>query len=339
MTRKSIGPLSTVVAGVVIASAAPGIAVAAQTGAAGRPELTFEVASIKPAPPTTPMQAMHGNARIGMKVDAARVDIANLTLLDLIRIAYGVKPYQIVAPAWMGGGQRWDIQAKLPERATPEQIPAMLEALLAERFKLAVHRETREHAVFALVVGKSGPKMKEADVAETGHDAGPKPYQGDMTLGHGPAAGMPISGDAMNVFLTSEAIGPAKVTPVSGGGGMRLEAQKASMAALADMLSRIVDRPVVDMTGLKGKYEIVLDLTQENMRTMATTAGFAIAGMGPGGRGTEGGMHGGGDGAAGSEPGPTVFQSVQQLGLKLEARRAAMEMIVVDGAEKIPTGN
>jgi uncharacterized protein (TIGR03435 family) len=339
MIRKSTWPPLAVVAAVIIAWAAPGFTVAAQTGAAGRPELTFEVASIKPAPPSTPMQTMHGNARIGMKVDAARVDIANLALLDLIRIAYGVKPYQIIAPAWMGGGQRWDIQAKLPERATPQQIPAMLQALLAERFKLVVHRETKEHAVYGLVVGKSGPKMKEADLGDMGHDAGPKPHQGDMTVGHGPAAGMPISGDAMNVFLTSETIGPAKVSPVPGGGGMRLEAQKASMAALADMLSRIVDRPVVDMTGLKGKYEIVLDLTQENMRTMATTAGFATAGMGLAGRGTEGGMHGGGDGATGSEPGTTVFQSVQQLGLKLEARRAPIETIVVDGAERIPTGN
>jgi uncharacterized protein (TIGR03435 family) len=336
MIRKK--PLIALVAAVMAAWTAPGIAVAAQTGEPGRPELTFEVASIKPAPPTTPMEAMHGNARIGMKVDAGRVDIANLTLLDLIRIAYGVKPYQIVAPAWMGGGQRWDIQAKLPDRATPGQIPAMLQALLAERFKLAVHRETKEHAVYALVVGRSGPKMKEADSTDVGHDAGPKPHQGD-TVGHGPAAGMPISGDAMNVFFTSEAIGPAKVSPVPAGGGMRLEAQKASMAALADVLSRLMDRPVVDVTGLKGKYEIVLDLTPENMRTMMTTAGFAMAGMGPGGRGTEGGMHGGGDGAAGSEPGATVFQSVQQLGLKLEARRGPMEMIVVDGAEKIPSGN
>jgi len=286
------------------------------------------------------MQAMHGDARIGMKVDAARVDIANLTLLDLIRIAYRVKAYQIVAPAWMGSGERWDIQAKLPERATLEQIPPMVQALLVERFKLAVHRETKDHAVYALVVGKSGPKMREADPADVEHDVGPKPHLGNMTMGHGPAAGMPISGDAMSVFLTSEAIGPAKVSPNPGSGGMRLEAQKASMAALADMLSRIVDRPVVDMTGLKGKYEIVLELTQENMRTMATTAGFAMAGMGPGGRGTEGGMHGGGDGVVGSgEPWTTVFQSVQQLGLKLEARRAPIEAIVVDRAEKIPTGN
>jgi uncharacterized protein (TIGR03435 family) len=91
------------------------------------------------------------------------------------------------------------------------------------------------------------------------------------------------------------------------------------------------------MKGMIGKYKVVLDLSQENMRTMATTAGFTMAGMGPGGRSTEGGMHG--DGAAGSEPRTTVFQSVQQLSLKPQTQRAPMETIIVDRAEKIPTGN
>src|SRR5215471_1375221 len=123
--------------------------------------LAFEVASIKTALLSNPMDAMHGNAPIGIKIDAARVDIAGLRLMDLVRIAYGVKPYQIVAPEWMKGGQRWDIQATLPAGAKQQQIPAMLEALLRERFKLASHRETKDHPVYALVVGSGGPKMKE----------------------------------------------------------------------------------------------------------------------------------------------------------------------------------
>src|ERR1051325_596730 len=89
-------------------------AVNAQSGA----KPVFEVASIKPAQLSNPMEAMHGNARIGMDIDGMRVDIANLTLIDMVRIAYQVKPYQIVAPEWMKEGQRWDIQAKLPEGTT-----------------------------------------------------------------------------------------------------------------------------------------------------------------------------------------------------------------------------
>jgi uncharacterized protein (TIGR03435 family) len=102
------------------------------------------------------------------------------------------------------------------------------------------------------------------------------------------------------------------------------------------MLSRMLDQPVIDMTGLKEKYEVVLGLTPDNMRTIATAGGFVTAGMGPGGRGPDGGMH---DMANGADPAPTIFQSVQQLGLKLESRRAPMETIVVDRAEKKPTEN
>jgi uncharacterized protein (TIGR03435 family) len=123
-----------------------------------------------------------------------------------------------------------------------------------------------------------------------------------------------------------------------GGAGIRLEAQKATMKALADMLSRMLDQPVIDMTSLRGKYDVVLGVTPDNMRTMATAGGF-VAAMGPGGRGPDGGMHGGADGATASDPAPTIFQSVQQLGLKLESRKAPMETIVVDRAEKKPTEN
>src|SRR6266568_3431318 len=73
----------------------------------------FEVASIKPAAPLNTRQVMMGQQRVGMKVDAARVDIANLSLADLVRIAYRVKPYQIAEPTWMKGA-RFDIVAKLP---------------------------------------------------------------------------------------------------------------------------------------------------------------------------------------------------------------------------------
>src|SRR5260370_14808764 len=123
--------------------------------------MAFEVASIKPAAPLNPRQLMMGQQRVGMKVDAARVDIANLSLADLVRIAYRVKPYQIAGPDWMKG-DRFDILGKLPEGASPDQVPEMLQELLAQRFKLAVHRETKEHAVYALVVGKNGPKLVEA---------------------------------------------------------------------------------------------------------------------------------------------------------------------------------
>src|SRR5579871_3603130 len=131
--------------------------------------LTFEVAAIKPAPPIEPAKIMAGKMKIGMTVNQARVDIGNLSLADLIRIAFKMRPYQVNGPDWMGS-QRFDIQAKMPEGATKEQVPEMLQGLLAERFKLSFHRDSKEHSVYALVVGKTGIKMKEAEP-----DPAPKP--------------------------------------------------------------------------------------------------------------------------------------------------------------------
>lgn len=139
-----------------------GIWAFAQAPAAPVAAPSFEVASIKPAPPIEPQKIMAGTLHIGMTIDSARVDIGNLSLADLIRTAYKVKPYQVSGPEWMGG-LRWDIVAKMPEGGTREQVPAMLQALLAERFKLAIHHDSKDHAVYALVVGKNGLKMKEAE--------------------------------------------------------------------------------------------------------------------------------------------------------------------------------
>ncbi len=289
--------------------------------------LTFEVASIKPAAPINPHELMMGRLRVGMKVDAAQVNIAYLSVADMIRIAYEVKPYQIVGPESMKG-QRWDVVAKLPEGASTDQVPQMLQALLKERFKLAVHRETKEHAVYALVVGKNGPKLKPSEDAPKAEAAPAEaaPGRGSMTA--------TVGADAKGMLISSDKLGTVRVVAAPGV-GLRLEASKATSAALADMLSRMVDRPVVDMTGLKGTYQIAVNLTLEDMRNMAAAAGFVMPNAAPGSR-MEQRME-----AAGLDPeaGGSIFQNVQQLGLKLEGRKEPMEMLVVDHVEKEPTEN
>src|SRR3954451_5144120 len=121
----------------------------------------FEVAAIKMAP-LDPAKIMAGKQHVGMTVNTARVEIGSLSLADLIRIAYKIKPYQLSGPDWMTA-QRFDIQAKMPEGATKDQIPQMIQALLADRFKLTIHRDSKEHAIYALVIGKGGGKMKESE--------------------------------------------------------------------------------------------------------------------------------------------------------------------------------
>ena len=127
-----------------------------------------------------PSMIASGKLHVGMKVDAARVDIGFYSLADLIRTAYRVKAYQVSGPDWISA-QRFDILAKMPEGATREQVPEMLQVLLAERFRLTIHRETRDHSVYALVAGKDNVSIP---VTQNGLTAPFTPFVGlDYALG------------------------------------------------------------------------------------------------------------------------------------------------------------
>ena len=140
----------------------------AQSAAAGG--VRFEVASVKPVigwPPAPGSSGMRGRGvgcPLRFKIDPGRVDIECATLTDLIGYAFRFPPDRIAGPDWMMalGSPRFDIAATLPQGASVKQIPEMVQALLADRFRLVLHRGTREHALYALVVAKSGLKVKEA---------------------------------------------------------------------------------------------------------------------------------------------------------------------------------
>jgi uncharacterized protein (TIGR03435 family) len=294
-----------------------------------RPALpvAFEVASIKPAQMITPAIVASGKLHVGMSIDAARVDIGFLSLAELIPIAYKVKPYQVSGPDWMNV-QRFDIIAKIPEGATKEQVPEMMQALLEERFQLKVHRENRDHNIYALVVSKEGSKLKEAppDADEPAVD----PATPGLPAGAG-GNQIKINTGRDGATLVSPQVGTTRVIP-SADGTMRMEMSRVSMPAFVEMLSRFVDRPVVDMTDLKGRYQVALDLTMDSLMNMAKAAGVGIGALGS--RGEPGRP------ADASDPaGSSVFRSVQQMGLRLEPRRAPIEFIVVDHVEKMPSEN
>ena len=126
-------------------------------------------------------------------------------------------------------------------------------------------------------------------------------------------------------------------------GTMHMEASKVTMAQFCDLLSRFMDKPVVDMTDLKGKYQVAIDLSMEDLRGMARKAGMNIpAGPPPGQAGPAGGGEAGrpAPADAASEPsGASIFQAVQQFGLKLDPRKAPIDLIVIDHLEKTPTEN
>jgi len=126
--------------------------------AAAQSRLAFEVVSIKPAAPPTSETRQSGAFHVALEIDAARVRISGYTLAALLTAAFRVPLPQVDAPDF-ARREYFEIQATLPAGATPEQVSEMLQTMLAERFKLAYHRETREYKLNILTVGKNGMKL------------------------------------------------------------------------------------------------------------------------------------------------------------------------------------
>ncbi|MGD1068537.1 MAG: TIGR03435 family protein [Bryobacteraceae bacterium] len=241
---------------------------------AAQPE--FEVASVKPANPDVGLMDRHLPT---LNVEPGRnLSFANLGLRDLIMLAYGVGARQIAGPDFLSpaSGVRFDIVAKTPADAKKEQIPLMLRTLLAQRFKLALRREQKEMSVYALAVGSGGSKLKESASGDTGESG--------CTRSSAQTPG--VSAAAVCHKMTAGSL-----------------AQQVALLAPG-----YFDRPVVDMTGLKGTY----DLTLEWITRPQAEAG---------------------------EDGPTMYVALEKLGLKLEARKQPMEILVVDHCEKVPAEN
>jgi len=270
-----------------------------------RPE--FEVASIKPsiAAPAG------GQVHVGVQIDGAQVHCTYLSLKDYLRIAYQVKDFQVTGPDWMAS-ERFDIHAKLPTGGRG-QFRDMLQTLLESRFQIKMHRASKEFPVYAVVVGKGGLKLKESPL-----DPEPEGAEG----GRG----------AVNVTATGGRGG----TTINYGRGAyftladnKIESRKLSMEALADSIGRFVERPVVDMTELKGTYDLNLEFTPEEYRVllirMALSAGVNLPAEAM--KLLEG---------ASDE---SLFKGLQQMGLKLESRKAPLEVIVIDSATKTPIEN
>jgi uncharacterized protein (TIGR03435 family) len=262
------------------ALAAAALLAAAATGQTAAP-LAFEVASIKPAGPC----CAPGQWRES-KVGDDRVDFHNVTLRYCIAFAYRLKEYQVSGPAWIGE-LRYELAAKGAEGTRREQLPAMMQALLADRFRLELHHEKKDFNVFALLVNKNGPKLKEATV-EPGAPEGAN-------------FGMSMSGTGVG----------------------RIEARRADMPAFANTLPRLVGRPVVNLTGLTGRYDFDVEFSREDVNGMGMALPATPGGAAP----------------PAPEFGVSIFVSIQRIGLKLEAQKLPLDAIVVDRAEKTPSEN
>ena len=275
------------------------LAGSASVAQTARPE--FEVASIKPSAP-----AQMGQGGAGVHIDGAQLRCSTLSMKDYIGFAYRLRGYQISGPDWLPN-EKFDISATLPAGVPRDKVPEMMQALLEDRFQIKVHREMKDFPVYVLSVAKSGPKMKEV----------------------APDA---VDGGSVNVSAAGSAAG---VVVNLGNGSYyafadnKLDARKLSMEAFTDTLGRFVDRPVVNQTDLKGSYDFTLEFAPEDFRAMhirsAVNAGVVLPPEAL--RALE---YGSSD---------SLFAAVQTVGLKLERKKAPLDVLVIDRIERSPTAN
>jgi uncharacterized protein (TIGR03435 family) len=232
-----------------------------------------------------------------------------MSLKDAVRYAYQLKLYQVTGQDWMAG-ERFDISAKLPEGTTREQVPEMVKSLLEDRFQIKTHREQKEMPVYAMVVMPGGSKMKE-----TAEEAGP--VDGKPSAIQRSAQGGP---EGVNVGY-----GPGSYFKFADN---KIEGRKLSMLNFVDVLGRFVDRPVVDDTKLAGRYDLDVELTENDYNAMlirsAISAGVQLPPQALRYLDTA-------DGSLGF--------ALKPIGLKLDSKKAPVEILVVDSILKRPTEN
>lgn len=301
--------------------------------------LTFDAASIKPAAPPTPngrgMIMMRGPSGGPGSKDPGRIHYPYMSLKNLLMNAYDVKNFQITGPDWLDK-ELFDVEATMPPETTKEQFRVMLQNLLAERFKLTIHRETKDLPMYSLVVGKNGPKMKESVETPPPSPADPDAPPPAPKAAFGPG-GLKIGPDGFPILPAPNG-GRGGMTTMMMPGRARLGAQQQTMQDLATRLSNMLNHPVTDATDLKAKYDFSLTYSPEGLNSGIGPGrdlmAMAKAQLPPGG-----GDHGPSD-APDAEPAENLFSAVQsQLGLKLEAKKGPVELIVIDHMEKTPTEN
>jgi uncharacterized protein (TIGR03435 family) len=189
---------------------------------------TFDVASVKPSGPKSVRMSDGGPGTH----DPERFSYSKARLKDLLYYAWGlVSEQQISGPGWLET-ELYDIVAKIPPGTTKKQFQVMLQNLLAERFKMRVHHETKEFPVYELVVGKGGPKLTESV-------EGAPPVNKDGFP--------PLPEGRPGIVVRQDVTGRA-----------RMIGHEEPISRLADMLGNPTDRVVLDKTGLTGKYDFTL---------------------------------------------------------------------------------
>jgi uncharacterized protein (TIGR03435 family) len=256
-----------------------------QTNQPARP--AFDVASIKPAPP--------GGPEIGYRFEpGGRTVVSHFSLGSLILVGWRILPFQIVGgPAWLYS-ERYDIEAKAAGNPDSSQSRVMLQSLLADRFHLAIHSETRELPIYALVTAKAGARPAAGLVRAKEGDCTPRSQdfpQPPLEAGNPPYCG-----------VTQQFGRKENGIPL-----MQLTGRGATLSMLARNLASVVSREVADDTGIAGNYDMSMEYApyDDSLTPKPDTAGPSLF---------------------------TALQ--EQLGLRLESRKGPVEVFVIDHAER-----
>ena len=273
----------------------------------------FEVASLKPSGPLTSHPARRisggpGTASLG------QISYYQQSLKNLIFMAYRVQFYQLSTPSWTEH-EYFDISAKVPAGATKDDVALMLQDLLAERLKLKIRRESREIPGYVLTVGRNGAKLKPSDAA-------------DGSVGDSPEAGKaPKFGLDKGGFIIAPQGRTNMLTLPGKDGVVRLTAARATIDLLSGYLSRQLQRPVLNQTGLNGTYDFHLAFTRVDVTSPADFEQADTAG-------SEGAV------PRAADPAPTLFKAVEsQLGLRMQAKSVPTDVLVIEHVERIPIEN
>jgi uncharacterized protein (TIGR03435 family) len=264
------------------------------------------VASIRPASPQT------NDVRAGVRIAGTQVRFVSMSLRDLIGTAYGVKPQQIIGPDWLGQ-ERFDLAATIPAGSSVAQLSQMMRSLLASRFAMTMHAEQREFPVYVLGLTKDGPKFQESAAPVSAPETGEKRPLVDVTA-TGSANGVSIDLGGGSSFTY---------------GNNQFVIRRMTMASVAEMLTRFVDRAVLDQTHLAGTYDLVLNIAPEDFTPLivrsAINAGVTLPPQAL--RVLDN---------ANADP---LSGPLRDVGLTLDSRRAPLEVVVVDAISKTPTEN
>jgi uncharacterized protein (TIGR03435 family) len=260
--------------------------------------LRFAVASIK-RNPTTAQLSMAVPMGVGYR-PGGRLSAGNAPLTMLIERAYSVQGFRVVGgPSWINT-DGYDIEAKPADNTDQKQMWIMLQTLLADRFKLKMHRETRELSIFDLQVAKGGPQLPP-----------------------------PEGGACSEVLTAPPGLGQTRSAPPCGPGleqagtGLAMVGIGVSMPAFVKQLSTIMSREVVDKTGFTGRFALHLEFALDDaLAGLPNPAGPDVSGR-----------------AADAASKPSIRTALlEQLGLKLEVSKGPVEVLVIDRVER-PTEN